>query len=190
MTSTFSVAKKIIRGKQRQAVHEALRVPRTGKQILELAREQAPRMTYQDLRHILRSFQDQGVAVCLNPENQTGRLYVLASERDQHALSLPEIELQAKLRRAKARMSVLAEIGRDHTFEPKPLTASQIRKNLVPTHPLGLNHVLAAIKYLEQHLLVEVVDYTAKRNLKIFDLTALGRDVLAKAQADKQDKFL
>jgi hypothetical protein len=43
---------------------------------------------------------------------------------------------------------------------------------------LGLNHVLAALQFLEEHDLVEVVDLTAKRDLKIYDITNRGRAVL------------
>ena len=45
-------------------------------------------------------------------------------------------------------------------------------------HPLGLNHVLAALQFLEVHDLVEVVDRTNKRELKIYVVTAKGRSVL------------
>lgn len=184
MTDKLLTAKRIIRGKQRIAVSEALRVPRTGKQILEYAKRQAPTISYQDLRHILRGFQQDGYASCLNPENQTGRLYVLSSELDKHLLSLPEIELHAKLRRAKARLAVLEELT-TLRLDERPLTASQIRKNLLESYPMGLNHVLAALKFLEAHNLVEVIEFTNKRSLKIYAATRLGADTIAKIVESK-----
>lgn len=180
MKPYLRIADKIIRGKQRIAVSEALRIPRTGKQILELAKQSALTITYQDLRHILRKFQDEGVAVCLNPENQTGRLYVLTSECNQHQLSASELELQAKLRRAKARLAVLQEIGRDHTFDTKLLTATQIRKNLLDNYPMGLNHILSTLKFLLTHQLIEITAHTDKRNLPIYKLTESGKCVMKK----------
>lgn len=49
---------------------------------------------------------------------------------------------------------------------------------MLPTHPLGLNHVLAALHFLEKKDLVEIVDYTDKRELKVYDATNRGRSVL------------
>jgi DNA-binding PadR family transcriptional regulator len=46
------------------------------------------------------------------------------------------------------------------------------------SHPLGLNHVLAALKFLEEHHLVETVDHTDKRELKIYQTTDLGKTIL------------
>ncbi len=53
---------------------------------------------------------------------------------------------------------------------------------MLPTHPLELNHVLAALVFLEEHDLVEVVDFTNKRELKVYDITNRGRTVLEKLQ--------
>ena len=47
-------------------------------------------------------------------------------------------------------------------------------------HPLGFNHVLAALQFLEEYELVEVIDRTNKRDLKVYDVTNLGRAVLKK----------
>jgi DNA-binding PadR family transcriptional regulator len=46
------------------------------------------------------------------------------------------------------------------------------------TYPLALNHVLAALQFLEENELVEIVDYTAKRELKIYDITSKRRAAL------------
>jgi hypothetical protein len=113
-----------LRGKQRTAVYAALAKPASGKQILERARKIFPAMTYQDLRHILRDFEKHGIAVCLNPEYQTGRLYVLASAADQTLLSDDHLRLCAQVGRAKTRLVVLKEVGRNHLSSQNPLTAT------------------------------------------------------------------
>lgn len=52
-------------------------------------------MTYQDLRHLLRGFLKNGIVVCLNPQCQTGRFYVLASEKDKFQVSNNELDICA-----------------------------------------------------------------------------------------------
>lgn len=167
-----------VRGKQRIAVYNALKHPATGRQILDLARQTAPSMTYQDLRHILRDFQKLGFVVCLNPECQTGRLYVLDSVRRKSPSNMEHIRLCARLGRAKNRLAVLEEVARDRYADTQPLTASRIRKRLRETHSLGLNHVLAALKFLETNGLVETAGRTEKRDLKIYQVTELGKTIL------------
>ena len=89
METTIQINGHTIRGKQRIAVINALKHPSTGRRILSLAKQAAPSMTYQDLRHILRDFEKRGIVVCLNPKDQTGRFYVLASVLDE-TLTVPE----------------------------------------------------------------------------------------------------
>jgi len=167
-----------IRGKQRTAVYNALGHPATGRQILESAKKVSPSMTYQDLRHILRDFEQKEIAVCLNPNCQTGRFYVLTvfAEKTPHASY--KMELSAKVGRAKTRLAVLQEVAKERIFETHPLTATQIKKNMRESYSLGLNHVLTALKFLESHSLVDVAGYTAKRELKIYRITDLGKDIL------------
>lgn len=167
-----------VQGKQRIAVYSTLETPVTGKQILERVRQTAPSITYQDLRHILRVFQQRGLAVCLNPECQTGRLYVQTSAFSGFSIPAVQIELCARISRAKTRRAVLEETACERFFDTAPLTATQIKKNLRPTYPLGLNHVLAALKFLEVSGLVETSGRTGKRELKIYRATDLGREVL------------
>lgn len=170
---------KTIRGKQRRAVYETLVIPRTGRHILDIVRCAAPSMTYQDLRHILRDFQREGLVVCLNPNCQTGRLYLRSSVRLKFQLSQSDVELCAKILRGKSRLAVLQETARNRLHAPAPTTATQIRKYLRETYPMGLNHVLSALQFLENNGLVEVVDYTRKRDLKIYAVTTKGGDILA-----------
>ncbi|MDF7824389.1 hypothetical protein P4B35_10230 [Pontiellaceae bacterium B12227] len=178
METTIQFNGHTIRGKQRVAVFNALKHPSTGRRILAIAKQTAPSMTYQDLRHILRDFQSNGFVTCLNPKNQTGRIYMIDSMPDGHAISPELIDIYARVDRAKTRLAVLQEVARERYFETEPLTATRIKKLMREHHPLGLNHVLAALQFLEEHELVEVVDRTNKRDLKIYDVTNRGRAVL------------
>lgn len=167
-----------VRGKQRIAVYHALQKPASGRQILKQAKAAAPSMTYQDLRHILRDFEKRGIAVCLNPQDQTGRFYVLAPEADEPLIPGEQLRLCAQVCRAKTRLAVLEEVAREHIYEKYPLTATEIRKRLRERCPLSLNHVIAALKFLREHRLVETAGYTKKRSLRIYRVTGLGKTVL------------
>jgi predicted Zn-ribbon and HTH transcriptional regulator/predicted transcriptional regulator len=186
METTIQYNNLTIRGKQRVAVFKALRVPSSGRRILAMAKQTAPSMTYQDLRHILRNFQSDGIVICLNPENQTGRIYTIRSIQDEKTISPELIDICARIDRAKTRLAVLKEVGKERYFETEPLTATRIKKLMRESHPLGLNHVLAALQFLEERDLVEVVDRTDKRELKIYDITRRGRTVLEKLQPSDQ----
>lgn len=167
-----------VRGKQRKAVYAALKHPANGRQILESAKKVAPSMTYQDLRHILRDFQKKGLVTCLNPECQTGRFYALATFEGNLSQTSNQTYLCAKVGRAKTRLAVLKEVAKERFFESHPLTATTIKKLMRESYPLGLNHVLVALKFLEEHSLVETAGHTDKRELKIYRITDLGKSIL------------
>ena len=168
----------IIRGKQQKAVYTALKQPMTGKRILESARQMAPSMSYQDLRHILRIFQNEGLVTCLNPKCQTGRFYVRVNYEGEISQTSSEMELCAKVGRAKTRLAVLKEVAKERFFESHPLTTTQIKKYMREHHPLGLNHVLSALNFLEENQLVKTSGFTDKRELKIYRITDLGKTIL------------
>ena len=178
METTIQINGHTIRGKQRIAVINALKHPSTGRRILEQTNQAAPSMTFQDLRHILRDFQQRKIITCLNPHNQTGRIYRLDTIQNDPAPSPALIDICARIDRGKTRRAVLKEVAEERYFDTDQLTATRIKKRMRENHPLGLNHVLAALQFLEEHDLVEVVDLTAKRDLKIYDVTNRGRAVL------------
>ncbi len=167
-----------LRGKQRAAVYAALEKPASGRQILEKARKIFPSMTYQDLRHILRDFEKRRIAVCLNPEDQTGRLYVLISAANEILISGDQLKLCAQVGRAKTRLAVLEEVARKRYPMQNPLTATEIKRQLRERCPLGLNHVTAALKFLRDHRLVETAGHTDKRQMNIYRITDLGEIIL------------
>ena len=168
----------IIRGNQRQSVYDALTVPRTGKQILEQCRQLAPTMSYQDLRHILRDFQSDGLVICLNPESLTGRFYIRSFYAENFELSAAELHLCCLVNRGRIRQVMLREIGTERLDVSKPLTVTFLRKQLLDTYPLSLNHALGGVQFLQRHGLIRVVDTTRKRDLKVYAITESGKRVL------------
>ena len=175
-----------IRGKQRRAAYAALNHPRNGRQILDIAREAAPSMTYQDLRHILRDFEKSHDIVCLNPEDQTGRFYIKTTERFRSDYTDDEISLAAQIGRASMRLALLKEIAINPLNPRAPPTATQLRKRLRDRYPMSLNHALSSIQFLETNQLAEVLDYTKKRDLKIYSITHKGLKILRLLQPETE----
>ena len=97
-------------------------------------------LTYQDLRHILRDFEKDGLIKCLNPECQTGRFYALTAFEGKISQTSKQLSLCAKVSRAKTRLAVLKEVSKERFFESHPLTATRIKKLMRESYPLGLNH--------------------------------------------------
>lgn len=126
----------------------------------------------------MRDFEKKGVAVCLTPEYQTGRLYVLASAAKETLLSGDQLKLCAQVGRAKTRLAVLEEVARKRLSGQTPLTATEIKRQLRERCPLGLNHVTSALKFLSEHRLVETAGHTDKRRMNIYRITDLGEMIL------------
>lgn len=142
--------------------------------MLRLAKSHGSRMTFQDLRHLLRGWENKGFIYCVNPAELTGRLYV------RREVALPdasdaEWRLVACLLRAGNRRAVLEEITRSEVMSAEiGKTATQIRKNLRERAPMGLNHILRAIGFLEHQKLIECRSITRKRSLRLLSATKLG----------------
>lgn len=178
MTSIVLENGFVVRGKQRIAVYHALKHPRTGRQLLKEVRATAPSITYQDLRKILRDFREHEVTVCLNPLAVRGRLHVLKSTYPEESCSEIVTDLCTKVDRSMIRLAVLREMARERLDNIKPLTATQMKKRLRESYPLALNHVYSALRFLENEKLVRVVGHTDKRDLDIYEITDLGKEVL------------
>lgn len=168
----------LIRGERKRAVFLTLALPRTPKQVLDQVSQQFPKMTLFDLRRILRDFEKKHLIRALTPSRTNGCVYI----RDDLSANLPfpieAIELYSKIVRASIRQKILLTVVR---YAPvfrhpeKPLTATQVRKELRDSYPMCLSHVAGALNFLHQHQLVEVIDYTEKRDLKIYGATELGK---------------
>ena len=171
------VSEWINRGKQRRAVYRALSYPRTGRQILLHARQIAPRITFQDVRHVLRDLERRGGVRCINPNVQTGRVYVQA----EFDLSSIEVDwaVYASVARAKARSIVLLELGLDRFgLLHHPKTATGIKRRLRNEYPMSLNMTIEILQDLVSRGLVSVVDHLRKGDCKVYGLTEAGRGVV------------
>ncbi|MDF7809462.1 PadR family transcriptional regulator [Pontiellaceae bacterium B12219] len=160
-------------------MYETLRTPSTARRILIEARKTAPSITYQDIRHILRDFERQNISVCLNPEQSTGRLHMLKALLPDNPIASTLIELCSIVDRSRIKLAVLREAARPVYEENKPLTVTQIKKRLRDTYPLALNHAYSALRSLLEGGLVRVAGHTDKRDLNIYAITDLGREVLS-----------
>lgn len=174
----------IIRGKQRRAVYDALDSARTGKQLLAMAKEVAPSITFQDLRHILRSFEGLGLVRCLNPQDQSGRIYIRIDQAHRIAHDPALFAICGQVGRGSIRMAVLSEIAREKLGEGLEMTATGIRKNLRASYSISLNHILASLQFLHAQGLVQIEGHTRKRWSKIYSVTSKGQAVLNLLQPD------
>lgn len=167
-----------IRGKQRKVVYASLSQPKTGREILTIAQETAPSMTYQDLRHILRDFEQQGLIRCLNPREQTGRFYLRTDIELDKKLTAEDVLLAAMISRASMRLALLRELGSERLDGIQDTTVTGLRKRMRDSYSISLNHALSGMQFLHQHDLAEIVDFTRKRDLKIYRITNKGRRIL------------
>jgi len=162
-----------LRGRLRRRVYDLLTTPRTGRILLnELAQKQRP-PSYQDLRHMLRDFESKDWIRCLNPSEQTGRIYLRTDQR----LEKGDWALLSHLIRGANRAPVLGVLCSAHWTKQSGLTASDVRRQLRDSTKMGLSHVLRAMAFLEAHQLIECVGYTRKRSLRLFKPTEEGRDL-------------
>ena len=65
------------RGRQKRAVMKVMEKPMFPSEIQQRAKEFNPKISLNNTSDILRSFAEQGLAVCVNPEEKVGRLYEL-----------------------------------------------------------------------------------------------------------------
>ncbi len=171
------VSEWVERGKQRRAVFEALRVPRTGGQILRFALAITPKITFQDVRHILRKLGRLGGVVCLNPRERTGRIYVRSGiELGGFRVNW---ETYCCVARAKARASVLVEVGRQRIqLLKRPATATGIKNRLRQDYPMSLNLAIESLHDLKRRGLVDIIDRLPAGDRKVYGLTERGKLVV------------
>jgi hypothetical protein len=65
------------RGKQRAAIARVLRKPMTATEICAAARKYTPQIQLRDVWFLMRQFEKRNLAGCLNPQQVTGKLYIL-----------------------------------------------------------------------------------------------------------------
>jgi Fe2+ or Zn2+ uptake regulation protein len=173
------------RGKQRQAVAQALRKPMTAKEICLLARAHAPRLQLRDVWHLLTDMQNRGLVTCYNPRLVTGRLYELTARGKAAAWAafgrdIPPGPTNIDWRnyswvvRAKVRRLTLLDLAELEARAGESQTATIIRKHLRTEHAVGLNPVVRALKELLSLGLVREAGRTRTRCCKLYQLTAAG----------------
>lgn len=169
------------------AVIKALDFPRPGKRILELAKDEAPKINYFDLRHILRKLQEQGLVECLNFEDRNGRIYQLTKQGTEYAgkwiegfesEDLPygtDIALYAMISRSKSQTAVLLNLYQGR-MGPERKTPTQIRKSLQDHYSISLSWVIASLSKLCDLGLVSKVRTDARdERLSYYVITPRGR---------------
>jgi hypothetical protein len=191
MAISEEILEWINRNRRRKAVFEALGAPQIGREILRSIRHEIPGMTYFDLRHTLRELQERGVVWCLNPEEQTGRVYRRASDT-QSPLANEQIETAidwkvfGQIARGRARTAVLCEVAAERWGDTLPKTANHIRRNLLKTYPLSLTKVISALRFLESGKLIHCTARTRIRSLKVYAITEIGSHIVGQLPRQTQ----
>lgn len=165
----------VLRGKQRRAVYDALSEPRCVKDVLLLARQTAPRITYQDARHILRNLERKRLVRCLNPDALTGRVY--CQRHISQNIPTKDMALISAVLRAKARRAVFVVLALYVPFGRTTLSATEIKKLLRQFHPLTLNNTLVALEWLVSHRLLKTERSDGKRTPQLYSLSANGQRI-------------
>lgn len=177
-----------IRGKQRLAVLRALVYPASGSFISERAKEWANRITYFDLRKILRDFELSGIITSLNPDEKNGRIYCLTDEGlacfkehfnhqaiNQLIYKGNLTPLAKVLRRflVKKIFYVMASDPQVTSF-----SATAIKKQLRYVHSTSLNLIISTVTQLTNEGYLEMEEVEVKKHLeKHYSLTELGETV-------------
>ena len=176
-----------IKGKQRLAVLNAIRHPITGRQVLEAARMEAPKLSYADLRQIFRKFEKSGIVQCINSEQQTGRIYSLTPKGlamaelhfDRFEFNPPKHRIDwnayASIARSKS-VRLALESFRHSLLGHDRRTPTQIRKRIIATHPISMSFLIGAIRRLENLGLVARKQSLSKDDrLTFYSITPKGR---------------
>ena len=164
------------RSKYRNAVYQATLKPRTGKAIFNVCRQSCPCISYQDIRHSLRQLEGRGFVKCLNPQQQTGRLYVACGPSVDVCgkLSADYIDCLSIILRGKSKEAILKKVSERGLGEFRPKTANQLRRELLGSYPMSLSWAISTLKSLTELDLVEIAGRTRKRDLKTYAVTGKG----------------
>ncbi len=176
-----------IKGKQQLAVLGAIRRPTTGKQILDEARKEAPKISYADLRQIVRSFEKAGLLHCINPQHQTGRVYTLTPKgiasahshfKDfEYAYPRQRIDWStyASIARSKS-LRVTLDAFRTTMLGHDRRTPTQIRKQLTTRYSISMSFLIGAIRRLEKMgLVTRKQSVSVDDRLAFYSITPKGR---------------
>jgi hypothetical protein len=175
------------RGRQRAAIARVLRKPMTAAEICAVARKFTPQIQLRDVWFLMRQFEKQKLAVCLNPQQVTGKLYCL-TETGRRATrqafgithSVPPADVDWRkyswVIRAKIRRQTLCSLGQLETKAPQ--TATEIRNHVRNIYSAGLNPVLRSVRELADRKLIACVGVTPGQACKLYRTTSTGRKIL------------
>ena len=181
------------RGSQRAAIAQVLKKPMTATELCQAGHPLNPRVRLRDVWFLMKQFEERGLAQSLNPRQKTGRLFCLTDHGRKvvaHGFGIrvkpiarrvnwKKYSLVARARIRKLTLLVLAKL----TERPATMvSATEVRKTLRETYPVGLNPVIRALKELRILGLV-VVAGTKNSNRNAYRLTPAGRRIVAQLLA-------
>jgi DNA-binding PadR family transcriptional regulator len=175
------------RSRQRAAMARVLCKPMTATEICATARKFTPQIQLRDVWFLMRQFEKRGLAVCLNPQQVTGKLYRLTEpgrKAARLAFGINHVRPPAGIDwrkyswmvRAKIRRLTLCSLGQLETKAPQ--TATEIRKHILKEYCAGLNPVLRSVRELAGKKLITCVGVTPVRACKLYRLTPTGRAIV------------
>ncbi len=191
METREQLIKWIQQGKQKRAVARTLYKPMTSSEIMDSCLEFAPAIELRDIWKILKHFLNRNLVEFLTEEKiPTGQIWTLTPLGQSVIKDAFDIHFQkpnpninwplySYVVRAKTRRTVLIEIGTNHYENTLPKTATNIRKNLRQTYPLGLNPTIRALEELTSADLItnDEIEYGKNRLLKAYSLTDQGEQI-------------
>jgi DNA-binding HxlR family transcriptional regulator len=179
-----------IKGKQRLAVLNAIRGSTTGRQIMDSAKREAPKLSFADLRRILRSYENSGYVRCINPEQQTGRIYSLtpkglaaaSMQFEDFEYAFPKNNTDwfsyASIARSKSQRAILETFHNSLRGHDRR-TPTQIRKELISSHPISMSFLIGAIRRMETlGLIIRKKSKSSDDRLAFYSITPKGRIIL------------
>ena len=177
-------------GCQKRAVFKALTKPMCGMEILEKAKIEAPRIQLRDVRLIMRHSQERQITFCLNPHVRNGKLSYFTKKgcrcmRDVFQIAPAPIQkemdwdLYSWVVRASVRKAIVMELGKQNTQSHQRWTASNLRRVISKSYPIGLNPTIDGLAELEHNGVVECIGITKKRNQRCFGLSKNGIQIHA-----------
>lgn len=180
---------------QKTALLETLQKPMTGTDLLAAMCRKCPRVQLRDIWRLLKNLERREWVYCLTPDEVTGRLYfftekgrrVMRRDFNTQVKPLPPLvnwKKYAWVTRGQARKAVLLATGwfPPSQEKPEPKTISQIRKQLIQIHPLGLGGAIRAMHELADMKLVQRVGVTRKRGNALYLPTLAGRRIIEQSK--------
>ena len=148
-------------GNQQLAVLNSIRKPTTGKQLLESSKRSAPRISYADIRQILRLFEKWKIVRCLNPDSQTGRIYSLTAKglavatfnNSEFTFAIPHSSTDwsalSSVARSKSLSATLKALCKS-SFGSYRKSPTKLRKELLESHPVSMSTIVGLLRRLEK----------------------------------------